>query len=47
MAGTDKDKTEKIKLKDVLDGLRAKIKKGDTRALRYIKLSSRPDIKKA
>jgi hypothetical protein len=38
---------EKIKLSDVLAGLRAKIKKGNVPSLKYIKLSSRPEIKKA
>jgi len=47
MAGTSKDKVEKVKLREVLAGLRARIKKGDIQSLKYIKLSSRPDIKKA
>jgi hypothetical protein len=44
--GEEKNKIE-IKLKDVMAGIRAKIKKEKVKSLRLIKLSSRPEIKRA
>jgi len=45
MSEEEKGKIEKIKLKDVLSGLREKIGKKSARPLKLIKLSSWPGIK--
>ncbi len=45
MTEEEKDNIEKIKLKDVMSGIRAKLEKKQAKPLKFIKLSSRPDIK--